>query len=45
MEEIKRLESIFPAYIPKHIMKRIVRDKEAFFAQIKAKVSEKMLKK
>lgn len=39
LREIKKLELIYPAYIPKHIVKRVMKDKEVLFAQIKAKVS------
>lgn len=45
LEEVNRIELIYPAYIPRHIMARILKDKESLFAQIKAKVSERMLKK
>jgi hypothetical protein len=36
---------ISPAYIPRHIMARIMKDKETLFGQIKAKVNERMLKR
>ena len=45
LEEVNRIEMIFPAYIPRHIMARIMKDKESLFAQIRAKVNERMLKR
>jgi hypothetical protein len=39
LEEVNRIEMIFPAYIPRHIMARIMKDKETLFGQIKAKVN------
>ena len=39
LEEVGRLDSVFPAYIPRQVMSRIMKSKDAIFGQIKAKVS------
>lgn len=45
LEQLSKIELNYPAFIPRHILSRIMKDKETLFGQIKAKVSEKMLKK
>ena len=39
LDEIARIDMVYPSYIPRSIMARIMKDKETIFNQIKAKVS------
>lgn len=45
VDKVAQLDSNFLAYVPRKIYSRLMKSKDGFIAEMKAKISEKFLKK